>query len=247
MIIDDILRGMQIRAPFPVLLQQAEDRHLLVERIERTERTRAEASIRPWAELAARPAQGHTPQRWERQRHQLRNDVQALCRYLLTVPSVRRRTSRFVAAEHPIDPAGARGLGCLIYLTASNSSGAQFWWRYAAGIGDATAAYLLVLEALLRGDRREAAHCYRAWGAAGALYDEDLEECAQDARTARLSFPENYLRNVPGATDQGWSATEDDLDRKAGGGCCRSRRADSPETAECPLAERGVVGRLSRG
>ncbi|MEV5242581.1 hypothetical protein AB0K89_26265 [Streptomyces cinnamoneus] len=246
MIIDDILRGMQIRVPFPALLQQVEDRHLLMERIERTERRRAEAGIRSWAELAARPAQGRTPQGQEWQRRRLQNDVQALCRYLLTVPGVRRRTGRFAVAEHTTDPAGARGLGCLIYLTAGNSSGAQFWWRYAAGIGDATAAYLLVLEALLRGDRREAAHCYRAWGAAGALYDEDLEECTQDALTTRLPFPENYLRNIPIATGRGRSTAEDDLDHNADRAGHRTSGADSPETAGCPLAEQGAVGRPSR-
>ncbi|GAA3085081.1 hypothetical protein GCM10020000_84490 [Streptomyces olivoverticillatus] len=120
-----------------------------------------------------------------------------LCRYLLTVPGARRRTGRFAHAEDLTDPAGARGMDCLIYLTAGNGSGARFYWRYAAGIGDSTAAYLLALEALLRGNHQEAVHCYHALGADGAL-DDDLEEPARDVRPSRLPFPEGYLRDIPG-------------------------------------------------
>ncbi|MCC3776476.1 hypothetical protein [Streptomyces sp. UNOB3_S3] len=157
MTIDDILRGMRIRTPACALLQQPEDRHWLRERIERAEQRREATGVRrTWAELAAfaQGEDGPSPNG----RRLLRQHVQALCRYLLTVPGARRRTGRFAHAEDLTDPAGARGLGCLVHLTARNGSGARFYWHYAAGIGDATAAYLLALESLLRGEHREAAH-----------------------------------------------------------------------------------------
>ncbi|MEU1313438.1 hypothetical protein ABZ419_31725 [Streptomyces cinnamoneus] len=220
--------------------------------IERTEQRRADTGIRPWAELAARRTQARTPLGWERQRRQLQEDVQALCQCLLTTPGARRRTGRFAAAEQPVDPAGARGLGCLIYFTAGDSGAARFWWRYAAGIGDATAAYLLVLEALLRGDHREAAHCYRALGADGALYDEDLDEPVPDAGTARPPFLRSTCAASP-APPPRHRLTRTGARRRttphhgAGGERCSLAAASRPGTAECPLAEQAAVGRMSRG
>ncbi|RLU86333.1 hypothetical protein CTZ27_25530 [Streptomyces griseocarneus] len=195
MTIGDILRGMRIRKPACAFLQQPTDRYRLLERIERAEQQRAATDVRrTWTELAALANDpGLPPDGGSRLLH---HHVRTLCRYLLTVPGARRRIGRFVHAEDLTDPAGARGVGCLIYFTAGNDSGARFWWRYAAGIGDATAAYLLALEALLRGDHREAVHCYHALGADGVLYDDDLEEPAEGV-PARLPFPEGYLRDIP--------------------------------------------------
>ncbi|MEU0955850.1 hypothetical protein ABZ353_26475 [Streptomyces niveus] len=69
------------------------------------------------------------------------------------------------AAEHlaqlgnsrRIDPDGALQFACLLNL-AGCYDGAQFWWQFAAGSGNPTAAYCLYLLHLARGERRDAAH-----------------------------------------------------------------------------------------
>ncbi|WP_329390650.1 hypothetical protein [Streptomyces sp. NBC_01716] len=61
----------------------------------------------------------------------------------------------FVLAQPLPDPAGARVLGCTLRLTRSDEA-ARDWWQYAAGDGDATAAFCLHLHHLARGELTEA-------------------------------------------------------------------------------------------
>ncbi|OIK25539.1 DUF6879 family protein [Streptomyces malaysiense] len=68
------------------------------------------------------------------------------------------------AAEHLagiagglVDIDGALHFGCLLNL-AKKPEGALWWWQYAAGASDATAAYCLHLFHLRRGELRDADH-----------------------------------------------------------------------------------------
>lgn len=63
-------------------------------------------------------------------------------------------------ADDPVDIDGALHFGCLLNL-ATKPEGAQWWWQYAAGAGNATAAYCLHLFHMRRGDLRDADHWMR--------------------------------------------------------------------------------------
>ncbi|MGI5461082.1 hypothetical protein ACQEWB_49615 [Streptomyces sp. CA-249302] len=52
---------------------------------------------------------------------------------------------------------GALYFGCLLSL-AQEDEGAIWWWQFAEGAGDATAAYCLYLQHLRRGELRDAEH-----------------------------------------------------------------------------------------
>ncbi|MGW2171457.1 hypothetical protein ACWC1C_13135 [Streptomyces sp. NPDC001705] len=74
------------------------------------------------------------------------------------------------AAEHlaciadvPSEADGALYFACLLNL-AQESDSVLWWWRFAAGAGNATAAYCLHLYHLLRGELRDAGHwAYQAF------------------------------------------------------------------------------------
>jgi hypothetical protein len=65
-----------------------------------------------------------------------------------------------LANSRRIDPDGALQFGCLLHLAAF-PDGAQFWWQFAAGGGNPTAAHCLHLLHLARGDIRDAEHWAR--------------------------------------------------------------------------------------
>ncbi|MGW3655560.1 hypothetical protein ACWD6R_07505 [Streptomyces sp. NPDC005151] len=78
-----------------------------------------------------------------------------------------------------IDPDGALHFACLLNL-AGSYEGAQFWWQFAAGAGNSTAAYCLYLLHLSRGERRDAAH----W----ADQDAHLDSAPAVPPTSRLGI-----------------------------------------------------------
>ncbi|MGV9758638.1 hypothetical protein ACWDUC_22800 [Streptomyces tricolor] len=63
-------------------------------------------------------------------------------------------------ADDPVDIDGALHFACLLNL-ARKPEGALWWWQYAAGAGNATAAYCLHLFHLRRGELRDADHWMR--------------------------------------------------------------------------------------
>ncbi|MFF8423104.1 hypothetical protein ACIPJN_38540 [Streptomyces sp. NPDC086796] len=88
-------------------------------------------------------------------------DLQALCEILVS----RTPTSDlqvFVTDQIP-EPAGARVLGCVLQL-ANAAEGARAWWQYAAGAGDAAAAYCLYLHHRALGETAAAECWYRQTG-----------------------------------------------------------------------------------
>ncbi|KUN15094.1 MULTISPECIES: hypothetical protein [Streptomyces] len=67
--------------------------------------------------------------------------LQALCRQLLRSVDASEHLARI--ADSPVDPEGALHFGCVLDL-AKKPDGAMWWWQFAAGAGNATAAYLPV-------------------------------------------------------------------------------------------------------
>jgi hypothetical protein len=89
-------------------------------------------------------------------------------------------------ADDPIDIDGALHFACLLNLTRK-PEGARWWWQYAAGAGNATAAYCLHLFHLGRGELRDADH----W--MGQARDLDIDLAHRPARPERPRTPHTRL------------------------------------------------------
>ncbi|MFK4184366.1 hypothetical protein ACI2L4_10155 [Streptomyces sparsogenes] len=81
-------------------------------------------------------------------------DLRALCQSVIHDADAAGRLNRF---ETTRDPGGALAFACLLVL-ANEEQGAQFWWQFAAGAGNATGALCLHLLHLCRGELRDAHH-----------------------------------------------------------------------------------------
>ncbi|MGW7052331.1 hypothetical protein [Streptomyces sp. NPDC054887] len=87
---------------------------------------------------------------------QAAKDLDALSAEALNGIDAAEHLARLVNARR-IEPDGALQFACLLNLAGSHEA-AQFWWQFAAGSGNPTAAYCLHLLHLARGERRDAAH-----------------------------------------------------------------------------------------
>ncbi|WP_329026663.1 glycoprotein [Streptomyces sp. NBC_00690] len=74
---------------------------------------------------------------------QAAHDLDLAAALIVDAPQAATSLKRFLDHER-IDPAGALVFATLLYL-AGYLEGAQFWWQFAAGSGDATAAFCLFL------------------------------------------------------------------------------------------------------
>ncbi|MGP4114903.1 hypothetical protein ACTWP5_28875 [Streptomyces sp. 4N509B] len=94
---------------------------------------------------------GGAAARWmsEAERH-----LTMLCRTVVERDGALQHMAAFLARRIP-QPAGARVLGCVLQLAGREDS-ARFWWQFAAGAGDAAAAYCLYLHHLTLGEAWEA-------------------------------------------------------------------------------------------
>jgi hypothetical protein len=84
-----------------------------------------------------------------------------------------------LANSKRIDPDGALYFACLLYL-ADCPEGAQFWWQFAAGAGNPSAAYCMYLVHVGRGELRDAEH----W----AYQAADLDDAAAAHHPHRLAM-----------------------------------------------------------
>ncbi|MET9483288.1 hypothetical protein [Streptomyces sp. NPDC006638] len=76
-------------------------------------------------------------------------DLRALCETLVSHTQA-AEVDDFVTEQVP-DPRSALALACVLQLTDTDE-GARFWWQYAAGAGQAAAAYCLYLHHLALGE-----------------------------------------------------------------------------------------------
>ncbi|WP_129841394.1 hypothetical protein [Streptomyces sp. RFCAC02] len=77
-----------------------------------------------------------------------------LCRTVVDKDGALEHMGALVGGRIP-QPEGARVLGCVLQLAGREDS-ARFWWQFAAGAGDAPAAYCLYLHHLALGEEWEA-------------------------------------------------------------------------------------------
>ncbi|MDX2819230.1 hypothetical protein PV410_43080 [Streptomyces sp. PA03-5A] len=80
-------------------------------------------------------------------------DLRALCETLVTHTPA-STVADFITDQVP-EPRSALVLACVLQLTDTDD-GARFWWQYAAGAGQAIAAYCLYLHHLALGERTTA-------------------------------------------------------------------------------------------
>ncbi|MET8012850.1 hypothetical protein ABZU86_13610 [Streptomyces sp. NPDC005271] len=80
--------------------------------------------------------------------------LRAVCRMLVGDEDALQEMSSFIGYRTP-EPEGAVILGCVLQLAAREDS-ARFWWQFAAGAGNTTAAYCLYLHHLALGEGPEA-------------------------------------------------------------------------------------------
>ncbi|MGW7369478.1 hypothetical protein ACWGI8_40190 [Streptomyces sp. NPDC054841] len=85
---------------------------------------------------------------------QARDGLWSLSQNVITNDEAAGYIARF---EDDRDPGGALAFACLLDL-ADAEEGAQFWWQFAAGAGNATSALCLYLLHLRRGELRDAQH-----------------------------------------------------------------------------------------
>ncbi|MFI1726407.1 hypothetical protein [Streptomyces sp. NPDC020489] len=102
--------------------------------------------------LASAPHDG--PQAPALLHEQAAQDLRLLCRGTVQHQQAAGHISAF---DQVRDPDGALTFASLLYL-ADEHEGAQFWWHYAAGAGNVTAALCIYLLHLRYGDMRDAAH-----------------------------------------------------------------------------------------
>ncbi|MFJ4790821.1 hypothetical protein [Streptomyces sp. NPDC088794] len=108
--------------------------------------------------------------------------LKALSCGLLSRSEASSHVARIV--EDLSDVEGALYFGCLLSL-AQEDEGAMWWWQFAAGAGDATAAYCLYLEHLRRGELRDAEHWMGQALKADARIDIDFSPPASEFHPPR--------------------------------------------------------------
>jgi len=81
-------------------------------------------------------------------------DLNAVSLLVLFGPDADRHLGDFIDSQYA-DKSGALVFACLLHL-AGDSSGARFWWRFAAGVGHLVAEYCLFLEHAHSGEYHDA-------------------------------------------------------------------------------------------
>jgi hypothetical protein len=112
------------------------------------------------------------------------HDLYALCAQALHGTDAGAYLAR-LANTRRIDPDGALHFACLLYL-ADCAEGAQFWWQFAAGAGNPTAAYCMYLVHVGRGELRDAEH----W----AFQAAELDAAASVGHRLTLDVPAHDRR-----------------------------------------------------
>lgn len=117
---------------------------------------------------------------------QARQDLTRLSALVVNDPEVSTWVALLEENSPRVDPQGALAFACLLELTGRWES-AQFWWQFAAGAGNHTAAYCLYLHHMKHGEVHTAGHWFDQ---AALLIDQplDLEPAAPVQSRLRGDF-----------------------------------------------------------
>ncbi|MFM9700252.1 hypothetical protein [Streptomyces europaeiscabiei] len=117
-------------------------------------------------------------------------DLRALCETLVTHTSATDVT-KFVTGQVP-EPRSALVLACVLQLTDTDD-GARYWWQYAAGAGQAAAAYCLYLHHLALGEDDTASWWHRQTDDVRPSPDQPRPEPSTDSEPVRAWHPAEHL------------------------------------------------------
>ncbi len=127
-------------------------------------------------------------------------DLRALCEALVThTPPT--AVAAFLTEQLP-EPRSAMILACVLQLTDTDD-GARFWWQYAAGAGQAAAAYCLYLHHLALGEDDAARWWHRQTDDIHPLPHDDSTVDRDRIDTAPTSTILRVLRHLARQTDRG--------------------------------------------
>jgi hypothetical protein len=90
------------------------------------------------------------------------------------------------------DEAGARTFGCLLYSLDKRES-ATYWWRFAAGAGDALAAHLLAAHHAATGPNADS----RAWSAFSRMLGFKPDRHVPQPVRDRTELAPHFARDIP--------------------------------------------------
>ncbi|MFE2744568.1 hypothetical protein ACFXKX_09415 [Streptomyces scopuliridis] len=122
-----------------------------------TAAARSRAGARRTVRGAAwRPDQDAAPHRYPSAHEQAAHDLSLAVALVLNAPEAAASLSRLVDHDR-IDPEGAVVFAALLHLTGHRDA-AQFWWQFAAGGGNRTAAFCLFLAHQERAEFKDAAY-----------------------------------------------------------------------------------------
>ncbi|WP_246507277.1 hypothetical protein [Actinocrinis puniceicyclus] len=142
--IDDLLRDARVLADDYCDYQPpAVELRLARALARRAMRAEYPESTRP---AAAAPNRGSEPE-------QARHELDLTCTLVLNWPQAAASFARLTETLN--DPDGALVFACLLHLTA-REEGARFWWKFAAGAGNPTAAFCLYLDHRRHAEYRDA-------------------------------------------------------------------------------------------
>ncbi|MDX2827165.1 hypothetical protein Sipo8835_46610 [Streptomyces ipomoeae] len=111
-------------------------------------------------------------------------DLNAVSLLILCGPDADRHLADFITSQYA-DKTGALVFACLLHLSG-DSSGARFWWRFAAGVGHQVAEYCLFLEHAHSGEYDDADY----WRGQLMLHHFKPAYMCGDRTTAPLLIPE---------------------------------------------------------
>lgn len=136
-------------------------------------------TLRP---VPAAPNQGSEPE-------QARHELDLTCTLVLNAPQAAAGLSRLVETLN--DPDGALVFACLLHLTA-REDGARFWWKFAAGAGNPTAAFCLYLDHRRHAEYRDAEY----WRRQSSCLRADPLPPTRGARPPGALLPARELRTL---------------------------------------------------
>ncbi|MFD7091502.1 hypothetical protein ACFV94_27410 [Streptomyces sp. NPDC059896] len=108
---------------------------------------------------ACRTDPGAAPRRYPSAHEQAAHDLSLAVALVLNAPEAAASLARLVDHDR-IDPEGAVVFAALLHLTGHRDA-AQFWWQFAAGGGNRTAAFCLFLAHQQRAEFKDAAYWRR--------------------------------------------------------------------------------------
>ncbi|MFH8894497.1 hypothetical protein [Streptomyces sp. NPDC017949] len=114
--------------------------------------------------------------------------VRRLCEVVLASKDI----DRLETFDADYDQAGARTYACLLYTLGKNE-GALYWWRFAAGAGDALAAHLLACHHAAIGLTSDA----RVWRAFARMLQFSTERHVPEPVHTETALAENFAISVP--------------------------------------------------